>query len=219
MDEADRMMEMGFELQLKEIFDDYGIRLRECLVMLASATFPPKVMNIARRYIGEHVFIQLPKEENATNKNIEQVIKIVSEQDKLREIFTILNAYHLENNKSIIFCNRKVTCDTLQAFLSSNKIITGVLHSDKAQIARVGIINEFIKGSSRVMIATDVAARGLDLPNVHLVINHDMPENIDDYYHRIGRTGRAGQSGTAITFVNQSTTYSVLKELKNVLDE
>jgi len=92
LDEADRMMEMGFELQLKEIFDDFGLKLREALVMMASATFPAKVMGIARRYIGDHVFIQLPKEQNATNKNIEQVIKIVSEQDKLREIFTILNA-------------------------------------------------------------------------------------------------------------------------------
>jgi len=75
----------------------------------------------------------------------------------------------------------------------------GVLHSDKAQITRQKIINNFTKGSIRVMIATDVAARGLDLPNVHLIVNFDMPENLDDYLHRIGRTGRAGQTGTAIT--------------------
>jgi len=74
-----------------------------------------------------------------------------------------------------------------------------VLHSDKAQIERQKTITNFIKGSIRVLIATDVAARGLDLPNVHLIVNFDMPDNLDDYLHRIGRTGRAGQTGTAIT--------------------
>jgi len=93
------------------------------------------------------------------------------------------------------------------------------LHSDKSQTSRVQIINDYINGKTRIMIATDVAARGLDLPNVHLIINNDMSENIDDYLHRIGRTGRAGQRGTAITFVNNSTVLTVLKDLKNILME
>jgi len=80
----------------------------------------------------------------------------------------------------MIFCNRKLTCDNLENFLRTNNMAPGVLHSDKAQITRQKVINNFMKGSIRVLIATDVAARGLDLPNVHLIINFDMPENLDD---------------------------------------
>jgi len=180
LDEADRMMEMGFELQLKEIFDDYGLQLHRCRITMASATFPKKVMHIAQRYINDYIFIQLPKEENATNKNIKQVIKIVEEADKMKTVLSILKSYDLKNDKALIFCNRKASCDALSGFFRNHNISSGVLHSDKSQIIRVQVINGFINGSSKILIGTDVAARGLDLPNVHLVINFDMTEHIDD---------------------------------------
>lgn len=124
---------------------------------------------------------------------------MVEEEDKLLRVFELLNSYDLKNNKAIIFCNRKLTCNNLENFLRTNNMLPGVLHSDKAQVVRSKIIQQFTKGYARILIATDVAARGLDLPNVHLIINFDMPENLDDYLHRIGRTGRAGNTGTAIT--------------------
>lgn len=115
-------------------------------MVMASATFPAKVITIAKRYIKHHISIRLPKEENATNKNIEQILNIVEEKDKLLKTFEILNKYDLKNNKAIIFCNKKITCDNMESFLITNKMESGVLHSDKNQNTRQKTILAFIKG-------------------------------------------------------------------------
>mmetsp|Transcript_76963 Transcript_76963/g.166505 ORF Transcript_76963/g.166505 Transcript_76963/m.166505 type:complete len:159 (+) Transcript_76963:693-1169(+) len=115
LDEADRMMEMGFEIQLKEIFDNFGLNLDKIQFVMASATFPSKVIHIAQRYIANPVTIRLPKEENATNRNITQVIQVVNDNDKFTEVSNLLNGYDLRENKVIIFCNRKQTCNNLES--------------------------------------------------------------------------------------------------------
>jgi len=212
-------MDMGFEIQLSEIFDNYGMSLDNIQFIMASATFPSKVLSIARKYIKKPIVIKLPKEENATNKNIEQIVKYIKTNDKNDELLNLLREFDFNNDKIIIFGNRKATCNDLSDLLYQNNLKSGVLHSDKAQATRQGILDKFFKGYLKILIATDVAARGLDLPHVKLVINYDMPENIDDYLHRIGRTGRIGEGGTAITFINESSLPSVLSELRSTLEE
>ncbi|CAF3757456.1 unnamed protein product [Rotaria socialis] len=196
-DEADRMFDMGFEPQVRSIADHVRPD-RQCL--LFSATFKKKVERLARDILTDPVRI-VQGEVGEANQDILQIVQIMQNGSskwawllsKLVE-FTVLG-------KVLIFVTRKDNCAELAKNLKENGFTAGLIHGDMAQFDRTQVINEFKKRDVPILVATDVAARGLDIPSIRTVVNYDVARDIDTHTHRIGRTGRAGEKGTAYTLL------------------
>ncbi|CAF3600862.1 unnamed protein product [Rotaria sordida] len=196
-DEADRMFDMGFEPQVRSIADHVRPD-RQCL--LFSATFKKKVEKLARDILTDPVRI-VQGEVGEANQDILQIVHILLNGSskwawllsKLVE-FTVLG-------KVLIFVTRKDNCAELAKNLKENGFTAGLIHGDMAQYDRTQVINEFKKHDMPILVATDVAARGLDIPSIRTVVNYDVARDIDTHTHRIGRTGRAGEKGTAYTLL------------------
>ncbi len=195
LDEADEMLDMGFLEEIKEIFT-YIPEQRQTL--LFSATMPTAIRNLAKSILNEPEFITITKKE-MSNSLIKQTFYVVDEyerDDALLRLFDFKNP-----EKSIIFCRTKKEVDRLSTYLISQGFFAKGLHGDMEQRQREEVINAFKKGRLEVLIATDVAARGLDVNNVSHVFNYHLPFDSESYVHRIGRTGRAGKEGTAVSIV------------------
>jgi len=195
LDEADRMLDIGFLPDLQRILS-YLPKQRTTL--LFSATFSPEIKRLAGSYLQDPVTIEVAHP-NETASTVEQRFFAAAADDKRRVIKKVLNDRGLQ--QAFIFSNSKLGCARLARALERDGYKTGALHGDKSQDERLKTLEAFKKGEVHLLVCTDVAARGLDIKDVPAVFNFDVPFNAEDYVHRIGRTGRAGASGLAVTLV------------------
>jgi ATP-dependent RNA helicase DeaD len=195
LDEADEMLDMGFIEDIETILKATPV---ERQTLLFSATIPQLIMNIARRYMRSPEKIQVNIKEVVIPK-IRQIFYEVMEENKVHALSRILDVE--EPQLAIVFCHTKRKVDEVSMKLSQLGYNAGAIHGDYTQARRDDVMNKFKRGMLDILVATDVAARGLDIKNVTHVINYGIPQHPDSYVHRIGRTGRAGKSGIAITLV------------------
>ncbi|MBD8051662.1 DEAD/DEAH box helicase [Limnohabitans radicicola] len=203
LDEADRMLDIGFLPDLQRILS-YLPKQRTTL--LFSATFSPEIKRLAGSYLQNPITIEVARP-NETASTVEQRFYAAQDDDKRRVIRHVLNERGLK--QAFIFTNSKLGCGRLARSLEREGYKTGALHGDKSQDERLKALEAFKKGEVDLLVCTDVAARGLDIKDVPAVFNFDVPFNAEDYVHRIGRTGRAGASGLAVTLVSSSDTRLV----------
>lgn len=193
LDEADRMLDMGFEEDMERILSETpGSRQ----TILFSATFPDTIESISRRYQRAPIRITIESDEQ-TSAQIEQLAFEVEAEDKVKALLYLLTKYPTDS--AIIFCNLKLTVADLTQTLNRSGVSASAIHGDLEQYERDQVLAQFRNRSAKLLIATDVAARGLDIENLDAVYNFDLPSTPDVYVHRIGRTGRAGKTGLAIT--------------------
>jgi len=197
LDEADRMLDIGFLPDLQRILS-YLPKERQTL--LFSATFSPEIRRLAESYLQNPIMVEVARP-NATATNVEQRFYSVSTDDKRRAVLKLLKERSI--GQALIFVNSKLGCARLARSFERDGLRTNALHGDKSQDERLKALEAFKAGSVDVLVATDVAARGLDIVDLPAVFNFDVPYNAEDYVHRIGRTGRAGASGLAITLVSR----------------
>jgi ATP-dependent RNA helicase DeaD len=197
MDEADEMLKMGFQEDIEKIFS-FVPEVRQ--TMMFSATMPRTVMALAKSYMNEPEIIRVIGEEQTSTDVIQQYYK-VRRENKTEAIYRLLNVYHPK--LALIFCNTKVKVDELTQELIERGINCDKIHGDLPQTTRLDVLKKFHAGIIDVMVATDVAARGLDIKEVEAVFNYDVPEKADYYVHRIGRTGRIGNTGYSFTLVSK----------------
>jgi ATP-dependent RNA helicase DDX23/PRP28 len=204
LDEADRMIDMGFEPQVNKVLESLVVPLEARTTFLFSATMPPQVISMAQRYMrSNRIIIRIGDEDSAKNKKIDQYAYVFSSHAaRDQELQRILSR---ADPPIIIFCNARSNCDLLVKDLRMKGRRAVALHSGRNQEEREDNLKKFKEGVHDILVATDVAGRGLDVEDVSHVINYDCPSALDRYCHRIGRTGRAGKSGKASTFIMKGT--------------
>jgi ATP-dependent RNA helicase RhlE len=198
LDEADRMLDIGFLPDLQRILS-YLPKARQTL--LFSATFSPEIKRLAESYLQDPILVEVARP-NATATNVEQRFYSVATDDKRRAVMKLIKERTL--TQALVFVNSKLGCARLARSFERDGLRTNALHGDKSQDERLKALDAFKRGEVDVLVATDVAARGLDIVDLPAVFNFDVPFGAEDYIHRIGRTGRAGASGLAVTLVSSS---------------
>ena len=192
------MLDIGFLPDLQRILS-YLPKTRQTL--LFSATFSPEIKRLAQSYLQDPIFVEVARP-NATATNVEQLFYSVTDDDKRAVVRQILRQRSI--TQALIFVNSKLGAARLARSFERDGLRTSALHGDKSQDERLKALEAFKRGEVDVLVATDVAARGLDIADLPVVFNFDVPFNAEDYVHRIGRTGRAGASGIAVTLVSRS---------------
>ncbi|CUM68028.1 uncharacterized protein PRCAT00005743001 [Priceomyces carsonii] len=239
MDEADKMIDMGFEKSLQSIMnylpDDDHLKttidlklfhIKKRITLMFTATISPPIERLTQKYLKNPGYLFIGSAGEAVDKIDQQFEYIAKKNNEKNELdsdrFTRI-LFHLKKHKKndkdysiIIFANYKATCEQLAYELSKEGFKNTVIHGSKSQEAREKALTEFRTHQARILIATDVAARGIDVPNVSLVINFQMPKKFDEYIHRIGRTGRAGREGTSLTLIDESDS-DIFLDLKRFL--
>jgi ATP-dependent RNA helicase DDX5/DBP2 len=223
LDEADRMLDMGFEDQVRKICSQ--IR-PDRQTLLWSATWPKSIQHLARDLCKENPCqITIGSEDLKANTRIAQYVEVMHgsgyalENTKNQRFMDLMRNLVVDGRRIIVFTATKRGADNLTREMRRGQVAALAIHGDKDQKERDWVLREFREGRQPILVATDVAARGLDVKDVKAVVNYDMPNNIEDYVHRIGRTGRAGATGESYTFFSASENGRLARDLVQILED
>jgi ATP-dependent RNA helicase RhlE len=212
LDEADQMLDIGFLPAIKRIL---ALTPKDRQTLLFSATMPKQIRELSNRYMKKPIEISVSPT-SSTAKNVKQSVMFVSQPDKTKTAIELLKKH--KGERTILFSRTKRGCDRIARRLSGNGLSAEAIHGNKSQNQRTRALEGFRAGNTDILVATDVAARGIDIPDVALVLNFDLPQVAEAYVHRIGRTGRAGKSGIAIAFCNDDET-KMLRDIEKVIKQ
>ena len=214
IDEADRMLDMGFIPDVRRIMSHLPQKDKRA-TMLYSATLTDDVMRLASQWMEEPVKAEVESEHNATD-TVRQVVYVIRSEDKFKVLFNHI-ALHPEA-RAIVFCNRKSTTEDVYESLKRRGVKCEMLSGDVSQNKRLQVLESFRAGKIKIVVATDVAGRGIHVDDIEYVINFDFPYEAEDYVHRIGRTGRAGNTGIAISFADEDESFAI-PEIEEYINE
>ncbi|KAG5670895.1 hypothetical protein PVAND_001126 [Polypedilum vanderplanki] len=220
LDEADRMLDMGFRDSIEKICAHETITKEGLTTLMFSATFPEEIQRLAGAYLRDYIFLTVGIIGGAC-PDVEQEFFEVTKFKKRERLREILNQYvnNSDEDRILVFVETKRTADYLASLLTDTQISTTSIHGDRTQSERETALREFRKGERKVLIATAVAARGLDIRGVTHVINYDLPKDIEEYVHRIGRTGRVGNRGKATSFFDPENDGAISASLVTILKQ
>eukprot|EP00850_Spirogloea_muscicola_P004463 SM000019S05007 [mRNA] locus=s19:411418:414548:- [translate_table: standard] len=212
LDEADRLIDLDFEEDIREVFDHFKAQRQ---TLLFSATMPKKIQAFAKSALVKPVIVNVGRA-GAANLDVIQEVEYVKQEAK---IVYLLECLQKTPPPVLIFCENKADVDDIHEYLLVKGVEAVAIHGGKDQEEREFAIASFKAGKKDVLVATDVASKGLDFPDIQHVVNFDMPSEIENYVHRIGRTGRCGKTGIATTFINKNQSETILLDLKHLLKE